>query len=76
MCINDPYCSINVLNLRPFLMSSCCRDTPGETSVHLDNGTFWSSQVACYTGKPHRAVFEDSLGLIYKNMYRRALSTT
>uniref|UniRef100_A0A4W5JTJ6 Spermatogenesis associated 6 n=1 Tax=Hucho hucho TaxID=62062 RepID=A0A4W5JTJ6_9TELE len=52
------------------------RDTPGETSVHLDNGTFWSSQVACYTGKPHRAVFEDSLGLIYKNMYRRALSTT
>uniref|UniRef100_A0A8C8HT55 Spermatogenesis-associated protein 6 N-terminal domain-containing protein n=1 Tax=Oncorhynchus tshawytscha TaxID=74940 RepID=A0A8C8HT55_ONCTS len=52
------------------------RDTPGETSVHLDNGTFWSRQVACYTGKPHRAVFEDSLGLIYKNMYRRALSTT
>ncbi|XP_038858452.1 spermatogenesis-associated protein 6 [Salvelinus namaycush] len=52
------------------------RDTPGETSVHLDNGTFWSSQVACYTGKPHRAVFEDSLRLIYKNMYRRALSTT
>ncbi|XP_035637761.1 spermatogenesis-associated protein 6 [Oncorhynchus keta] len=52
------------------------RDTPGETSVHLDNGTFWSRQVASYTGKPHRAVFEDSLGLIYKNMYRRALSTT
>ncbi|XP_023860146.1 spermatogenesis-associated protein 6 isoform X2 [Salvelinus sp. IW2-2015] len=52
------------------------RDTAGETSVHLDNGTFWSSQVACYTGKPHRAVFEDSLRLIYKNMYRRALSTT
>ncbi|CAB1324411.1 unnamed protein product [Coregonus sp. 'balchen'] len=52
------------------------RDTPGETSVHLDNGTFWSSQVARYTGKHHRAVFEDSLGLIYKNLYRRASSTT
>ncbi|XP_041695283.2 spermatogenesis-associated protein 6 [Coregonus clupeaformis] len=52
------------------------RDTTGETSVHLDNGTLWSSQVARYTGKHHRAVFEDSLGLIYKNLYRRASSTT
>ncbi|KAJ7986603.1 hypothetical protein DPEC_G00341590 [Dallia pectoralis] len=46
----------------------------GEASVHLDNGMFWSSQAASYTGKPHRAVFEESLGHIYKNMYRRASS--
>ncbi|KAK6309002.1 hypothetical protein J4Q44_G00204650 [Coregonus suidteri] len=37
-----------------------CRDTLGETSVHLDGGTFWSSQASPYTGKSQRAVFEES----------------
>ncbi|XP_039521086.1 spermatogenesis-associated protein 6-like isoform X2 [Pimephales promelas] len=45
---------------------------PGEPSVHLDNGTFWSNRAAVYSGKPHRAVFEDSLSKIYKNLYRNA----
>ncbi|KAK7145751.1 hypothetical protein R3I93_013473 [Phoxinus phoxinus] len=45
---------------------------PGEPSVHLDNGTFWTNRAAVYTGKPHRAVFEDSLSKIYKNLYRNA----
>lgn len=50
------------------------RVIPGEPSVHLDNGTFWTNKAAKYTGKSHRAVFEDSLGKIYKNLYRKASS--
>ncbi|XP_031430507.1 spermatogenesis-associated protein 6 isoform X2 [Clupea harengus] len=55
------------------------RDSPvsaHETSVHLDNGHYWSSRAAAYTGKPHRAVFEESLGRIYKNLYRNMSSTS
>ncbi|KAE8610121.1 hypothetical protein XENTR_v10012025 [Xenopus tropicalis] len=43
-----------------------------ETSVHLDNGDFWSNRAALYRGKSHRSVFEESLDKIYKNMYRNA----
>ncbi|XP_072537749.1 spermatogenesis-associated protein 6 [Salminus brasiliensis] len=50
------------------------RVIPGEPSVHLDNGTFWTNKAAKYTGRSHRAVFEDSLGKIYKNLYRKASS--
>ncbi|XP_062855095.1 spermatogenesis-associated protein 6 isoform X1 [Trichomycterus rosablanca] len=46
------------------------RDTTKEPSVHLDNGTFWTNKTARYTGKSHREVFEDSLGKIYKNLYK------
>ncbi|XP_056629479.1 spermatogenesis-associated protein 6 isoform X2 [Triplophysa dalaica] len=45
---------------------------PGEPSVHLDDGTIWTNRAAMYTGKPHRAVFEESLSRIYKNLYRNA----
>ncbi|KAG7487783.1 hypothetical protein MATL_G00027150 [Megalops atlanticus] len=48
---------------------------PG-ASVHLGNGAFWTSRAAQYTGKPHRAVFEDSLGKIYKSLYKNASSTS
>ncbi|XP_026125162.1 spermatogenesis-associated protein 6 isoform X2 [Carassius auratus] len=48
---------------------------PGESSVHSDNGTFWTNRAGAYTGKPHRAVFEDSLSKIYKNLYRNASQT-
>ncbi|XP_066499849.1 spermatogenesis-associated protein 6 [Hoplias malabaricus] len=48
------------------------RVIPGQPSVHLDNGTFWTNKTAKYTGRTHRAVFEDSLGKIYKNLYRKA----
>uniref|UniRef100_A0A8C3LVI5 Spermatogenesis associated 6 n=1 Tax=Chrysolophus pictus TaxID=9089 RepID=A0A8C3LVI5_CHRPC len=44
-------------------------------TVHLDNGEFWSSRAAVYKGKPHRAIFEDSLGKIYRNMYQKASGT-
>ncbi|XP_042190859.1 spermatogenesis-associated protein 6 [Callorhinchus milii] len=47
-----------------------------ETSVHLGNGDYWSNRAAMYKGKPHRAVFEDSLEKIYRNLYRKAASTT
>ncbi|KAI6064006.1 Spermatogenesis-associated protein 6 isoform X2 [Aix galericulata] len=42
------------------------------TTVHLDNGEYWSSRAAVYKGKSHRAIFEDSLEKIYRNMYRKA----
>uniref|UniRef100_A0A673KCH8 Spermatogenesis associated 6 n=1 Tax=Sinocyclocheilus rhinocerous TaxID=307959 RepID=A0A673KCH8_9TELE len=48
---------------------------PGEPSVHLDNGTFWTNRAGAYTGKPHRAVFEDGLSKIYKNLYSNASQT-
>ncbi|KAL7985099.1 hypothetical protein Chor_003669 [Crotalus horridus] len=43
--------------------------------VHLDNGEYWTNQVAEYKNKPHRAIFEDSLEKIYRNMYRNASSS-
>uniref|UniRef100_A0A8C0H2W3 Spermatosis associated 6 n=1 Tax=Chelonoidis abingdonii TaxID=106734 RepID=A0A8C0H2W3_CHEAB len=45
------------------------------TTVHLDNGEYWSNRAAVYKGKPHRAVFEDSLEKIYRNMYKKACGT-
>ncbi|XP_062411789.1 spermatogenesis-associated protein 6 isoform X3 [Sardina pilchardus] len=47
-----------------------------ETSVHLDDGHYWSSRAAAYSGKPHRAVFEESMGRIYKNLYRNLSDTS
>uniref|UniRef100_A0A803Y7G6 Uncharacterized protein n=1 Tax=Meleagris gallopavo TaxID=9103 RepID=A0A803Y7G6_MELGA len=44
-------------------------------TVHLDNGEFWYNRAAVYKGKPHRAIFEDSLGKIYRNMYQKASGT-
>uniref|UniRef100_A0A8C3RVX5 Spermatogenesis-associated protein 6 N-terminal domain-containing protein n=1 Tax=Chelydra serpentina TaxID=8475 RepID=A0A8C3RVX5_CHESE len=41
------------------------------TTVHLDNGEYWSNRAAVYKGKPHRAIFEDSLEKIYRNMYKK-----
>lgn len=45
------------------------------TTVHLDNGEYWSSRAAVYKGKPHRVIFEESLEKIYRNMYRKASGT-
>ncbi|XP_065409879.1 spermatogenesis-associated protein 6 isoform X4 [Chrysemys picta bellii] len=45
------------------------------TTVHLDNGEYWSNRAAVYKGKPHRAIFEDSLEKIYRNMYKKACGT-
>ncbi|XP_029474511.1 spermatogenesis-associated protein 6 isoform X2 [Rhinatrema bivittatum] len=44
-------------------------------SVHLDNGEYWSNRAALYKGKSHRAIFEESLEKIYRNMYKTAVST-
>ncbi|KAL1022422.1 hypothetical protein UPYG_G00026760 [Umbra pygmaea] len=46
-----------------------------DTSISLDDKHIWSIQAARYTGKPHRAVFEESLARIYKNMYKKASCT-
>ncbi|OXB60292.1 hypothetical protein ASZ78_005103 [Callipepla squamata] len=44
-------------------------------TVHSDDGEFWSNRAAVYKGKPHRAIFEDSLRKIYRNMYQKASGT-
>ncbi|XP_078527531.1 spermatogenesis-associated protein 6 isoform X2 [Lissotriton helveticus] len=49
------------------------RSCQQNTSVHLDNGEYWSNRAAEYKGKSHRVIFEDSLEKIYRNMYRNAL---
>ncbi|XP_060087772.1 spermatogenesis-associated protein 6 [Heteronotia binoei] len=43
--------------------------------VHLDNSEYWTRRTAEYKNKPHRAIFEDSLEKIYRNMYRKASGT-
>ncbi|KAM9542246.1 spermatogenesis-associated protein 6 isoform 1-T6 [Guaruba guarouba] len=45
------------------------------TTVHLDNGEYWSNRASVYKGKPHRAIFEESLEKIYRSMYRKAAGT-
>ncbi|XP_071665991.1 spermatogenesis-associated protein 6 isoform X3 [Patagioenas fasciata] len=44
-------------------------------TVHLDNGEYRPGRAAVYKGKPHRAIFEESLEKIYRNMYRKATGT-
>ncbi|XP_062353400.1 spermatogenesis-associated protein 6 [Cinclus cinclus] len=41
------------------------------TPVHLDNGECWSGPAAVYKEKPHRAILEETLAKIYRNMYQR-----
>ncbi|XP_078264698.1 spermatogenesis-associated protein 6 isoform X4 [Rhinoraja longicauda] len=43
-----------------------------DTSVHLGNGDYWSNRAAVYKRKSHRAIFEESLERIYRNMYKKA----
>ncbi|KAJ7332745.1 hypothetical protein JRQ81_014925 [Phrynocephalus forsythii] len=40
--------------------------------VHLDEEDYWTHQAAQYKNKPHRAIFEESLEKIYRNMYKKA----
>ncbi|MBN3279990.1 SPAT6 protein, partial [Polyodon spathula] len=44
--------------------------------VHLDAGEYWSNRAAQFKEKPHRAAFEESMDKIYRNMYRKATSTS
>ncbi|XP_030640213.1 spermatogenesis-associated protein 6 [Chanos chanos] len=52
------------------------RRLPGDPSAHSHSGTFRTNKASLHTGKPHRAVFEDSLSKIYKTLYRKASSST
>lgn len=39
--------------------------------VHLDNGEYWSGPAAVYKEKPHRAILEETLAKIYRDMYQK-----
>ncbi|XP_038650228.1 spermatogenesis-associated protein 6 isoform X1 [Scyliorhinus canicula] len=45
-------------------------------SVHLGDGDYWSNRAAVYQGKPHRAIFEESLERIYRTMYKKTADST
>ncbi|XP_069794673.1 spermatogenesis-associated protein 6 isoform X2 [Narcine bancroftii] len=47
-----------------------------DASVHLGDGNYWSNRSAIYKGKSHRAIFEESLEKIYRNMYKKAADNT
>ncbi|NXX18960.1 SPAT6 protein, partial [Podargus strigoides] len=61
----------------PSPMSELQRSSPVQqnTTIHLDNGEYWSDRAAVSKGKPHRVIFEESLEKIYGNMYRKASGT-
>ncbi|NXG65462.1 SPAT6 protein, partial [Hemiprocne comata] len=65
------------LHEAPLSMSQLQSSSPVQqkTTVHLDNGEYWSSRAAAYKGKSHRAIFEESLSKIYRNMYQKASGT-
>ncbi|XP_054240526.1 spermatogenesis-associated protein 6 [Indicator indicator] len=46
-----------------------------KSTVHLDNSDYWAGRVAAYKGKPRRAIFEESLEKIYRNMYQKTSGT-
>uniref|UniRef100_A0A8C3XYY6 Spermatogenesis associated 6 n=1 Tax=Catharus ustulatus TaxID=91951 RepID=A0A8C3XYY6_CATUS len=56
------------------LFRSLCQDQNKELQnppVHLDNGECWPGPAAVYKEKPHRAILEETLAKIYKNMYQK-----
>ncbi|NXJ76680.1 SPAT6 protein, partial [Trogon melanurus] len=65
------------LHKAPLSMSELQTSSPVQqnTAVHLDNGEYRSSRAAVYKGKPRRAIFEESLEKIYRNMYQKVSGT-
>lgn len=60
------------LILISYLLSSDSSPAQQNAPVHLGNGECWSAPAAVYKEKPHRAILEESLGKIYRNMYEKA----
>ncbi|NP_001417910.1 spermatogenesis-associated protein 6 isoform 1 [Danio rerio] len=52
------------------------RSISGEPSAHVESGTFWTNRATANTETSHRAVFEDSLSKIYKELYKNASLNT
>ncbi|XP_064003642.1 spermatogenesis-associated protein 6 isoform X4 [Pogoniulus pusillus] len=65
------------LHKAPLSVSELQSSSPVQqkAAAHLDNGDYWSSRAAVYKGKPHRAIFEESLEKIYRSMYQKASGT-
>ena len=42
--------------------------------MSLGGGDYWSDRMAELTGKPHRAVFNDTMEKIYSRLYSNATS--
>ncbi|NXG41325.1 SPAT6 protein, partial [Psilopogon haemacephalus] len=46
-----------------------------KAAARLDNGDYWSGRASVRKGKPHRAIFEERLEKIYRDMYQKASGT-
>ncbi|XP_039567702.1 spermatogenesis-associated protein 6 isoform X1 [Passer montanus] len=57
----------------PLTMSELRSSSPVQqsTPVHLDSGERWPGPAAVYKEKPHRAILEESLAKIYREMYEK-----
>ncbi|XP_057235933.1 spermatogenesis-associated protein 6 [Malurus melanocephalus] len=57
----------------PLTMSELRSSSPVQQNapVRSDIGEYWSRPAAVYKGKPLRAIFEESLGKIYRDMYEK-----
>uniref|UniRef100_A0A6G1RMH5 Spermatogenesis associated 6 like n=1 Tax=Hypotaenidia okinawae TaxID=2861861 RepID=A0A6G1RMH5_9GRUI len=65
------------LNKAPLSMSELQSSSPVQQKAtgRLDDGEYWPGCAAVYKGKPRRAIFEESLEKIYRNMYQKASGT-
>uniref|UniRef100_A0A8C3QY86 Spermatogenesis associated 6 n=1 Tax=Cyanoderma ruficeps TaxID=181631 RepID=A0A8C3QY86_9PASS len=61
--------SVNV----PLTMSELRSSPPPQRNapVRLDSGECWSGPAAVYKEKPHRAILEETLAKMYRNMYQK-----
>ncbi|XP_041339435.1 spermatogenesis-associated protein 6 isoform X1 [Pyrgilauda ruficollis] len=57
----------------PLTMSELRSSSPVQqsTPVHLDSGERWPGPAAVYKEKPHRAILEESLAKIYRELYEK-----
>lgn len=63
-----PYLALIIVS---YLLSSDSSPVQQNTPVHLDSGEDWPGPAAVYKEKPHRAILEESLAKIYREMYEK-----
>ncbi|KAL2301890.1 hypothetical protein Nmel_011291, partial [Mimus melanotis] len=67
----NPAVNMIYLIIVSYLLSSDSPQVQKNAPVHLDNGEYWSGPAAVYKEKPHRAILEETLAKIYRDMYQK-----
>ncbi|NXU62853.1 SPAT6 protein, partial [Horornis vulcanius] len=68
LLIPVPYLDLIIVS---YLLSSDSTPVQRNAPAHLDNGECWSGPAAVYKEKPHRAILEETLSKMYRNMYQK-----